>query len=165
MTDVARRSSAATPYDLWQRGVTLAHAVAEVSVPDDQSRSDAARVRRGFERLRTDPRSPLHDRVDTLQRLQGLAGAWEDEARRVQDARHALATRLAAGHVVALGFVVDPSGGLRLAAVPPAAWIAADAQDRIDWERSRVDALESRFEDVRIVFRPTPPSGPQDLLE
>jgi hypothetical protein len=139
-----------TPFDLWHCGISLAEAV---------ERTDAGR--RGIEmrarvlgvcrRLQNDPRLPLFDRVESILWVQGLAAAWEEQLRLLEEAREVVRRRLSSGELFGCGFVGCGDQTQQLAAVPPETW--HDSKN-IDWDVGRVTGKASTFADVRVVPRP-----------
>ena len=145
------RDTTVTPYDLWRHGVRLTEAMHRHGGGDAWA-AEHAQVVAAFDRLRTDPRSPLLERMEATVRLQALAAAWERQERLLQAARDDLVARLAGGALIAVGFVGQASGGdtETLRPVPPAAWNGCPA---VDWERSRLVAGAIRYTDVRVMDR------------
>jgi hypothetical protein len=151
-----------TPYDVWRQGFTLTEALGRF-VGGDAWSAEHARVMAAFDRLRTDPRSPLIDRPETATRLQDLAEDWQRLARLLQQARNDLVRRLALGELFAVGFVGTTSdgGAETLQPIPPTAW---QANPEVDWDASRADVGSVRYSDIRVLdgIRAMPASGWDD---
>lgn len=143
----------AGPYELWQGGLTLTDALDRFADGQSWSRCKS-RVMDRFDHFRTDPRSPLSDRVEATARLQDMARAWEEQARLLEDLRAHLIGQLHAGELMALGFTVEPASSSKLAIVPREEWANAIA---IDWDQSGVRGKDTAFLDVRVL----PPRKPK----
>lgn len=139
-----------TPFDIWRRALSLDAALARFG--GAEWAAETRRVLDTFDRLRTDPRHPLHDRADTATRLQEMSAAWEAQQRALRELRDGLRRRLLDGEALAVGFV-RVGGAERLAAVPPVSWRDADG---VDWERSTVADGVLTFSDVRVLVADAP---------
>ena len=135
------------PFELWRGGFTLPEALDRFADGRSWLRSKS-RVMDRFDRLRTDPRSPMSDRVETTVRLQDMARAWEEQARLLEELRARLIGRLHAGELPALGFTVESASTSRLTIIPGKAWTNANT---IDWDRSAIQAKDFAFMGVRIL--------------
>ncbi|TVR99807.1 MAG: hypothetical protein EA406_02365 [Rhodospirillales bacterium] len=104
-----------------------------------------------YQSLRTDPRSPLHDRMASMARLQDLAADWERQLRLRAEAEAAVHRALADAVLLACGF--DRRAGVadRLVALAPMVW---QRPVSIDWVQSAVQAGPERFADVRVLPSP-----------
>lgn len=138
-----------TPYEVWQRGMTLAEVV-EGSEAGRQWLAKRAHVLEDCHRLQIDPRSPLFDRIESITRLQALAGAWEEQKRLLEEAREGVRQRLCSGDLLACGFVGGDDQPQQLAPVPPELWHYAST---IDWDSGGVAGHARRFVDVRVFRR------------
>ena len=134
-----------TPFDLWRRAMPLGDAVMRFGGAEWAAETRA--VLDAFDRVRTDPRHPLHDRGESTDRLQRMAAAWEAQHRALRGLRDALRERLGQGELMALGFV-RADGAERLVAVPPERWREAAA---VDWDRSSLVGGAPPIADVRVV--------------
>jgi hypothetical protein len=143
---------------LWQRG--LAPTLVLATSPAGRAwQARATRTQRAYDRLRTDPRSPLSDRVEAIQRLQTLAADSERLAADLERLRASLIARLAAGAAFAIGFGGGVAGTQRLAAIPPATWAAGAA---LDWVTATLcTATGAVWRDVRIL----PPAADVRAIE
>lgn len=141
----------AGPFEVWQDGLTLANALDRFANGEAWSRCNS-RVMYRFDQLRTDPRSPLSERVEATVRLQDLARACEEQARLLEELRARLIDQLRAGDLLAVGFTVDPASSSKLAVVPREDWANALG---IDWECSGLHGHERIFVDVRVLASPT----------
>ena len=135
------------PFDLWRGGFTLTDALDRFADGGSWLRS-TSRVMDRFDRLRTDPRSPLSDRVEATVRLQDMARAWEEQARLLEELRARLIGHLHAGDLLAVGFTVERASTSRLVIVPREAWANVTA---IDWDRSALQAKNLAFIEVRVL--------------
>ena len=134
------------PLQAWQHGVQLAEAVSSTPAGRRWERANASVAER-YDRLRTDPRSPLHDRADTIQRLQAMASDWDQQVRDLDALRADLQARLGAGRLLALGFERTSAATQRLVAVPPPAWRTGT----VDWARSALDSKMGSYADIRVL--------------
>lgn len=138
-----------TLFHAWERGITLQSAL-------DRSMGGRAwsaahdQVLGRFQRLRTDPRSPLADRLESLARMQSLGEAWEEQTRLLDAARQAMVARLARAELAAIGFLRDEPFAPRLAPVPVGMW-AGDIDIDIDWQASTMTGRGFAFADLRVV--------------
>ncbi len=134
-------------FDAWRGGLTLADALdrfaggANVSEPK-------SRIMDRFDRLRTDPRSPLAERIEATVHLQDMARDWEEQARQLETQRVGLIGRLRSGALLALGFIVETPSSSRLAVVPREAWSDDTA---VDWDGSGIQGKNAAFLDVRVL--------------
>ncbi len=135
-----------TPYELWERGVALWEALMR-GPGGGPWRLEQERIIRGFEALRTDPGSPLIDRLWAIDRLQAMGESWDRHQRRLGELQAALLDRLRAGRAVACGFLGDAEACQRLVGISREAW----ARAKVDWLRSAVVSGEATFKDVRVL--------------
>lgn len=141
----------AGPFEVWQDGLTLANVLDRFANGGEWSRRKS-RIMDRFDQLRTDPRSPLADRVEATVRLQDMARAWEEQARLLEELRARLIDQLHAGELLAVGFTVEPASSSKLAIVPREDWASAVG---IDWECSGLQGRDRTFVDVRVLAPPT----------
>ncbi len=141
-------------FDLWSSGMPLA-AAALTSAAGQLWQKDHGELRAAYDRLRTEPQSPLLDRAGTLQALQALAVETETLAARLDDLRSQLRRRLVRGQVAAIGFAGDPvSRCEQMVLVPPETWRNEAA---IDWQHATVaDGRGRVIRDVRIAVAAAP---------
>jgi hypothetical protein len=135
------------PFEVWEGGLTLADALHRFADGGSWLRSKS-RVMDRFDRLRTDPRSPMSDRVEATVRLQEMARAWEEQARLLEELRARLIGQLHAGELLAVGFIVETASTSRLTILPSEAWTNTTT---IDWDRSAIQARDFAFIGVRIL--------------
>jgi hypothetical protein len=147
-----------TPFDTWQSGLSLQQAFVRWGEGDRWAERHNA-VLAELDRLRTDPRSPLHDKPATLVRLQALGEAWDRSLAQLADLRTAFCGRIRRGHFAAIGFHRLAGGADRLEAVPSDCWTDADA---VDWEGSAVTSPRGEFVDIRVLLGPPPPLTAED---
>lgn len=148
-----------SPFDVWQGGLTLARALDRFVDGRSWSRRHS-RVMSRFDRLRTDPRSPMSDRAEAMARLQDMASEWEAQARLLEELRARLTDRLRAGDLLAVGFTDESGSSSKLAIVPREAWAEAAA---IDWDRSGISGNGRGYVDVRVLPAPQGRLDPADL--
>jgi hypothetical protein len=147
-----------TPFAAWQAGLTLQQAFLHWGEGQRWAERHNSLLAE-LDRLRTDPRSPLHDKPATLIRLQSLGEAWDESFARLFELRTAFRVRIGRGHFRAVGFLRRTLGPDRLEAVPADCFNDADA---VDWEASTIVSRKSAFVDVRVLLRAPPaPTGGQ----
>lgn len=140
-----------TLFAAWRDGMTLEQAV-HASLEGRAWAELYAGTLARYRSLRTDPRSPLHDRMASLSRLQAMAEDWERQVRLRAQAEAAVQQALADAVLLACGFDRRPGQAEPLVPLAPELWRRTLA---IDWPASAVRVRgwerEEVYGDIRVL--------------